>query len=88
MADLRIRLTPRAAREAVGPVRDDGVVLVRVTAAPVDGKANAAVCRLLAKRAGVAASAVSIVRGQTSRDKVVRFDGLVDADVRTRLGLN
>jgi hypothetical protein len=43
MADVRIRLTPRAARDEVGPVREDGVLLVRVRAAPVDGKANAAV---------------------------------------------
>jgi len=88
MGDLRIRLTPRAAREEVGPPRADGVVPVRVTAAPVDGKANAALCRLLAKRAGVPVSAVSVVRGQAARDKVVRVDGLSDTELRARLGLN
>ena len=53
-----------------------GAVVVRVTAPPVDGRANEALVALIAKRAGVPRSAVSIVRGHTSRDKVVRVEGL------------
>jgi uncharacterized protein (TIGR00251 family) len=48
---------------------------VRVTAPPVDGRANAALCKLLARHYGVAPSKVSVVRGETSRDKLVRIDG-------------
>ena len=43
-----------------------------MTAPPVDGKANAALCGLLARTAGIAPSRVSVVRGLTARDKVVR----------------
>jgi uncharacterized protein len=86
--DIRVRLTPRGGRDAVTGVRADGVILARVSAPPVDGKANAALCRLLAKALGVAPSRVTIVRGQTTRDKVVRVDGLDAADAHERLGLS
>lgn len=86
MAELRVRLTPRSRRADLGPERD-GVLVVRVTAPPVDGKANAALCRLLAARAGVPKGAVTVVRGQSSRDKVVSVEGISDEDLRARLGL-
>jgi uncharacterized protein (TIGR00251 family) len=84
VADLRVRLTPRADRDAVTGVRD-GVVHARVSAPPVDGRANAALERLLAKALGVPPSRVSVVRGQGARDKVVRVDGLQAADAHERL---
>ena len=86
MAELRVRLTPRGGRDAVTGLRD-GVVQARVAAPPADGKANAALCRLLAKTLGVAPSRVSIVRGHTAREKTVRVDGVSDADARERLAL-
>jgi uncharacterized protein len=64
--------------------RADAIV-IRVTAPPVDGKANAALCALVADRAGVPTSRVSVVRGTTSRDKVVRVDGADAAAVRAAL---
>jgi uncharacterized protein len=73
MTDLRVRLQPRAHRDEIVGERD-GVLVVRVTAPPVGGKANEALCRLVAKHVGVAPSRVSIVRGHRSRDKVVRVD--------------
>jgi uncharacterized protein (TIGR00251 family) len=57
---------------------EGGVLRARVSAPPVDGKANKALCRLIAKRVGVPPSRVSVVRGEKSRDKVVRVEG-VDA---------
>jgi uncharacterized protein len=54
--------------------------VIRVTAPPVDGKANDALCRFLARAAGVAPSRVRVVRGHASRDKVVRVEGVDDAD--------
>lgn len=84
MADVAIRVIPRARRDEVAGERD-GRVLLRVTAPPVDGAANAAVRKLVAKRAGVPASRVEIVRGETSRDKVVRVDGVGDAELRAAL---
>ena len=62
------------------------MLLARISAPPVDGRANDALCRLIAKAAGVAPSRVAVVRGERSRDKVVRVEG-VDADaLRAALG--
>jgi uncharacterized protein len=75
VADLSVRLQPRARRDEIVGERG-GAVVIRVTAPPVDGKANDALCRLIAKAAGVPPSRVSVVRGHTARDKVVRVEGL------------
>jgi uncharacterized protein YggU (UPF0235/DUF167 family) len=64
-----------------------GAVVIRVTAPPVDGRANEALCRLIAKAAGVTPSKVSIVRGHTARDKRVRVEGVGEAALRSALGL-
>jgi uncharacterized protein len=61
------------------------VLIARVTAPPVDGKANAALCRLLARAVGVAPSRVSIVHGETARTKVVRVEGIAEAALWTAL---
>ena len=82
---IRVRVTPRAKRDEIAGVRD-GVLLVRVTAPPVDGRANEAVCRLIAKAVGVPPSRVSIVRGHTARDKQVSIEGMSDEDARRALG--
>ncbi|MCD6726167.1 MAG: DUF167 domain-containing protein [Solirubrobacteraceae bacterium] len=82
--DLRVRLTPRAGREEV-LVRDDGVLAARVNAPPVEGRANAALERLLAKALGVAPSRVRVVRGARSREKTVRVEGLSADEARARL---
>lgn len=86
MADLTVRLQPRARRDEVVGERD-GVVVIRVTAPPVDGKANTALCRLIAKAAGVAPSRVEIVRGHTAREKVIRVEGLDAEALRAALGV-
>jgi uncharacterized protein YggU (UPF0235/DUF167 family) len=65
----------------------EGAVVIRVTAPPVDGKANDALCRLVAKRAGVAPSRVHIVRGHSARDKVLAVEGVEPARLRAALGL-
>ena len=58
-----------------------GALLVRVTAPPVDGKANEAVRRLVAKRLGVPAGRVAVIRGESSRDKLVEVDGIDDDEL-------
>jgi uncharacterized protein YggU (UPF0235/DUF167 family) len=82
---LSIRLTPRAARERLAAAPDGGFV-AHVTAPPVDGAANDALCRLVAGAAGVAPSRVSVVRGHRGRQKVVRVDGIGEADLRAAIG--
>lgn len=85
-AELTIHLTPRAKRNAIVEERD-GVLRVSVAAAPVEGQANAALCKLIAKRAGIARGHVSVIRGARSREKVVHVDGLALGELRRALGL-
>ena len=84
--DIRVRVVPRAKRDELAGERA-GALLVRVTAPPVDGRANAAVCRLIARAAGVPPSRVSVVRGASARDKVVRVEGVEVAALRVAVGL-
>lgn len=67
---VHIRVIPRARKDEVAGERA-GRLLVRTTAAPVDGSANEAVRKLLARRFGVSTSAVELVSGARSRDKTV-----------------
>lgn len=64
---------------------DDGRVRVRVSAPPVDGKANQAVITALADSLGVPKSAVTIQRGSRGRDKTVEVDGYTEEELRRRL---
>jgi uncharacterized protein len=84
MTGVEIRLQPRGGRDAVVGERD-GAVLIRISAPPVDGKANAALIAFVAKRLGVPKSSVTIVRGEAARNKVIRVDGRAADDVRTML---
>ena len=87
MAEARIavRLRPRGhADELLG--LEDGVLQARVAAPPVDGKANKALCKLIAKRAGVAPTRVSVVRGERSREKLVAVDGVETEALLVALG--
>jgi len=71
---LRVRVSPRSSGEGV-VAAPDGVPVVRVTAAPVDGKANAAVCRVVAKKLGLPKSAVRCVSGESARVKTLEIKG-------------
>jgi uncharacterized protein YggU (UPF0235/DUF167 family) len=89
MARLPVRLTPGAAADCIDgwDVDADGrpVLKVRVRARPVEGEANAALLRLLAKTLGVPKSAVALERGGQSRTKMIGIDGLTDDELRARL---
>jgi uncharacterized protein (TIGR00251 family) len=81
---LDVRLTPGASRAGVEVVGE--LVRVRVTPPAVEGRANAALVDLLAKRLGVPKRDVTIVRGHTSRTKQVAVEGMAIADALARLG--
>jgi uncharacterized protein len=85
-ARVPVRLQPRASRDELAGVRE-GVLVARVTAPPVEGRANEALCRLVAKAAGVPPSRVAVVQGLRARDKVVEVEGLDEAALRAALGL-
>jgi uncharacterized protein YggU (UPF0235/DUF167 family) len=57
-----------------------------VTAPPIEGRANEALCRLVAKRLGVPPRRVSVGRGATSRDKVLEVEGMEPEELRRALG--
>ncbi len=82
---FEVRVAPRASRDGLGGVHD-GALKLSLTAAPVDGAANAALIALLAKALGVPKRAVRIVRGEHARNKSVRVEGVSLAAVRVALG--
>jgi uncharacterized protein (TIGR00251 family) len=79
-----VRVSPRASRDEVAGERD-GALVVRLTAPPVDGQANAALVRFLARQLGIPASTLSITRGGKGRDKVLLVAGARAADLRASL---
>jgi uncharacterized protein (TIGR00251 family) len=85
-ARISVRLQPRASRDEIVGLRDDGVLVVRVSAPPVDGRANAALCKLIAGRVGVAPTRVAVVRGERSRDKLVTVAGIEPGALAAALG--
>jgi uncharacterized protein (TIGR00251 family) len=81
---IDVLVSPRASRDKVGPVVGDRIKIA-VTAPPVDGEANAAVCALLAKALGVAKSAVAVVQGESSRRKTLRITGVAPSALEALL---
>ncbi|ABS65765.1 protein of unknown function DUF167 [Xanthobacter versatilis] len=77
--EVTVRATPRGGRDALDGVAElsDGraVLKIRVKVAPEDGAATAAVARVLAQAAGVAASQVRLASGATARVKTFRIAG-------------
>lgn len=80
-----VRVTPRASRDAIQG-EYQGALKVRVTAPPVDGRANDAVRQLLAERLKVPVSAVKILGGEKSRNKRVQISGISRRRVLEFLG--
>lgn len=69
---LSVRVQPKASRdEIIGPYED--VLKIRITAPPVDGKANSHLIQFLAKTFGVPKSRVEIISGETGRVKRLRI---------------
>lgn len=82
---LNVRVTPRSFRDAVEGFDAEGVLRVRVTAAPADGAANAAVAKLLSRALDLPSRDVVLVSGATARQKVFLVP-LDIAEVAKRLG--
>ena len=83
-ARIRVRLTPRADRNEIAGWQGD-VPRVRVTAPPVEGRANAALERLLASALDLPKGAVRVVSGAQSRDKTVAIEGVSQDEALRRL---
>ena len=82
---LAVKVQPRASRNEIGEAVG-AELKIKVTAPPVDSAANEALLRLLAETLGCPRGAVQLVRGQTSRHKVVLIRGLSVASIEEKLG--
>ncbi|TPW12011.1 MAG: hypothetical protein FD129_1547 [bacterium] len=80
-----MRVTPRASANEVRGADPAGQLLLRVTAPPVDGEANRLVTELLARWAGVSKSSVRVVRGASSRTKIIEINGVGAEELARRL---
>lgn len=80
---ISIHLSPRAKTDRIDGFHGDALK-VRIKAPPVDGKANAYLCAFIAQTLGIAASRVSLVRGETSRSKTLLITGLPEQTVRDK----
>jgi uncharacterized protein (TIGR00251 family) len=81
-----VRVTPRGGRDAIAGWQD-GALRVRLAAPPVEGRANEALVRFLARAAGLPPRSVRLVSGATSRDKRIAFDGIDAGALHARLGI-
>ena len=84
-ATFAVRVQAGARREEILAMRD-GALVARVGAPAREARASRALCALIARHLGVRRSQVAIVRGERSRDKLVRVDGIDGASVIAALG--
>jgi uncharacterized protein YggU (UPF0235/DUF167 family) len=80
---VAVRVTPRARRNAL--TLEGETLRAWLTAPPVDGAANAALLALLAERLGLPNRAVTLLRGESSREKLVAIEGVSAEEFRKRL---
>ncbi|HEY5156905.1 MAG TPA: DUF167 domain-containing protein [Anaerolineales bacterium] len=79
-AALAVRVTPRASKNEIVDILSDGTVKVHLTAPPVEGKANAALLKFLAKVLDVPLRQLEVVAGTGGRDKLI---SVIDMDANT-----
>ena len=77
---LAVRVTPRASRNEIVELLDDGTIKVRLAAPPSDNESNEALLDFLAEILGVAKTRLDIVAGASGRDKLI---AVVDMDAET-----
>jgi len=83
---LALRVVPGSRKSAVvGPLGKR--LKVKVAAPPEDGRANTAVCELLAGTLGLGRKAVTVVSGMTNPEKTVRVEGMSAGEMRKKLGI-
>ena len=83
---LKVRLQPRASRDGIDGLLGDALK-VKVTAPPLEGRANKAVKKLLAVRLGLTPSQIEIIAGERSREKLLRISGISRAEMEKSLGI-
>ena len=81
---ISVRISPRSSRSEVTGFKQD-VLYVKVAAPPVEGKANSELIVILSKRLSIPRDSLEIVRGHTSKNKVVSVKGLTGEEIMRRL---
>ena len=85
VSSIQVRVSPKAAKGLIVGWMEDGYLKVRILAAPEGGRANIELLRLLGHELRIPVGNLSIVRGSSSTDKLVKVVGLDDEEVRRRL---
>jgi hypothetical protein len=81
---IKVYLQPKASKnELVGPYRDG--IKVKVTAPPVEGKANEALLRFLAREFGVSPSCIELIKGRHGREKTLKISGNIDPELLKKM---
>jgi uncharacterized protein (TIGR00251 family) len=83
---IDVRVVPRSGRSTIAGSRD-GALLVRLTAPPVEGAANAELIAILAEALGVPKRSVTIASGEHSKRKRIEVTGISERQIREKLGL-
>jgi uncharacterized protein len=84
-AAIAVKVTPRAKKNEITGIMEDGTVKIKLTAPPVEGQANQALIKFLAEFLKISTSEIEIVAGATSRDKLVAISGLDPQAVTERI---
>ena len=83
---IRIKVVPGASRDAISGILGDRLK-VKTSAPPEDGKANKAICKLLAKSLGIKPAQVNVHRGHTNPEKTIRIDEYAIDTISASLGI-
>ena len=78
-AALAVRVVPRSKREEISAILDDGTLKIRITAPPVEGKANRALIEFLSRVLDVPKSSIEIIAGEKGKNKLV---AILDLDAQ------
>ena len=82
---LAVRVTPRAKKNEIAQVLEDGTVKIRLKAPPVEGKANRALVKYLAEVLGLRSSQIEILAGESARDKLICIRGMDEKSVQEQI---
>lgn len=80
---FKVKVVPKAKKDQILGFMGDGSLKIQLTAPPVDGKANQALVKLLAKTFSVTASQVIITSGKRARRKLIKIDGITPQEYHT-----
>jgi len=82
---IAVRITPRASKNEITGVLEDGTIKIRLTAPPVDGKANQTLIEYLSKVLGCAKKDLEIIAGETGRNKLITITNMDSEEVNRRI---